>query len=254
MVGKNIRTQHGKLPLWVEEPRGTGPFAGVVVLHDAMGMTTDLRNQAKWLADAGFVAAAPDLYSFGGTFGCLFHVVRDAMRGSGRVFDEIEATRQYLLSREDSNGAVGLIGFCMGGGFALLLAPRRYGFGAASANYGALPKDAEVRLASACPIVGSYGARDSSLRGAAERLAGILDAANVPNDIKEYPDAGHSFLNDHDISEVPWIFRIMGHLVGGTAYHEPSAADARARIAAFFRSHLQPGDADTHEIPPSPGR
>jgi carboxymethylenebutenolidase len=61
-----------------------------------------------------------------------------------------------------------------------------------------VPKDAyaESVLAGACPIVGSYGAREGADRGTAERLDRALEALGVDHDIKEYPDAGHSFLND----------------------------------------------------------
>jgi carboxymethylenebutenolidase len=101
-----------------------------------------------------------------------------------------------------------------------------------------VPKDAEAYLADACPIVASYGAKDRTLRGAADRLAQILEADAVAHDVKEYPDAGHSFLNRHDST----MFAVTGKLIGG-GYHEPSAHDARRRIVAFFREHL--GGRDT---------
>jgi carboxymethylenebutenolidase len=56
----------------------------------------------------------------------------------------------------------------------------------------------------------------------------------VAHDVKEYPDAGHSFLNDHDST----LFAMMGKVIGGS-YHEPSAQDARTRIIAFFGEHLK---------------
>ena len=119
------------------------------------------------------------------------------------------------------------------GGFALALAPD-HGFSASSVNYGGCPKDAESFLAGACPIVGSYGAKDRTQTG--------------PHDVKEYPDAGHSFLNDHrDL-----MFRMLR--VAGIGYHEPSAQDARHRIASFFDTHLEktpPPDRPDARIPSS---
>jgi carboxymethylenebutenolidase len=120
----------------------------------------------------------------------------------------------------------------MGGGFALLLAPAG-GFAAASVNYGQVPKDAEAFLKGACPIVGSYGARDRTLKGAAAKLRGALEHDDVDHDVKEYAEAGHSFLNKHDTV----LFAVAGHLMGG-GYHQASADDARRRIADFFRTHL----------------
>ena len=73
-------------------------------------------------------------------------------------------------------------------------------------------------LAGACPIVGSYRAKDLTQRGAAEQLKRALRTNGVEPDIKEYPDAGHSFLNDYpDVA-----FRIMK--IVGIGYREPSAS------------------------------
>ena len=120
----------------------------------------------------------------------------------------------------------------MGGGFALLTAAR--GFDASAPNYGVLPKDLDATLAGACPMVASYGAKDRGIRGAAPKLEAALTRAGVVHDVKEYPDAGHSFLNRHHFGPFGPLIR-----VAGVGYHGPSAEDGWQRILRFFNRHLR---------------
>lgn len=239
MTEVRIQAAGGDLPTYVAEPPGAEPAPGVVVIHDALGMTTDLRNQVDWLAGEGFLAAGPDLFHWGGRLRCIRTVMGEVRAGRGRSFEEVEAVRSWLAAHPRSNGKVGVIGFCMGGGFALVLAPG-HGFDAASVNYASAPKEAYTteHLRGSCPIVGSFGRRDLMLRGAAARLDTALGELGVDHDVKEYPDAGHSFLNDHARGDVPVAFSLMMRFPG-MGFHAPSAADARARIVAFFKRHLR---------------
>jgi carboxymethylenebutenolidase len=228
----------GELGGYLARPAGTGPWPGVIVIHDVFGMTNDLRRQCDWLAEAGYLAFGPDLYSWGRTFACLRATMSALRAGRGRAFDDIDAARRWLVADEPNcTGRIGVIGYCMGGGFSLLLAPGD-DYAASSVNYGDVPDDAETILAAACPIVASYGGKDRQLKGTAARLQSALTANGVPCDIKEYPDAAHGFLNHHD-GKVRALVAVMGRLVG-IGYDEPSALDARRRIVAFFDQHLKP--------------
>jgi carboxymethylenebutenolidase len=214
---------------YIAQPTGSGPWPGIVVLHEAYGLDEDIRAKADRLAARGYLAHAVDLFDHGPRVACVLAAFRAHTFGKGPAFDEIEAARTALAARDDCTGKVGVIGFCLGGGFALLSAPS---FDVAAANYAHLPRDLGI-LKGACPIVASYGRRDRTLPGAAAKLATALEDAGVKHDVKEYPDASHSFLNQHQAGISGFVAR-----VSGMNYHGPSAVDAWQRIDAFFDRHL----------------
>ena len=102
-----------------------GPWPGVVAIHEAFGLNDDIRAHADRLAALGYLALAPDL--LGGRFWmrCIRSMFRQIAAGSGPAFEVLDACRGWLAERPDSTGKTGVIGFCMGGGFALMCARGR---------------------------------------------------------------------------------------------------------------------------------
>ncbi|MDT4917353.1 MAG: carboxymethylenebutenolidase [Pseudonocardiales bacterium] len=228
-----VRGGSAELRGYLALPADDGPWPGVVVVHEAFGLNDVVRRQADHLATAGYAALALDLFSDGGAARCLVSTFRALMTGKGKAIADIEAGRDFLRNRPDATGRVGIIGFCMGGGFALVMASR--GFDAAAPNYGPLPPKLERVLAGACPVVASYGGRDPLIPGAGRKLGRTLAAVGVEHDIKLYPGVGHSFLNDVPIGPgpLPTVMR-----VANVGPRPEAAADAWRRIETFFDTHL----------------
>ncbi|NDU71351.1 dienelactone hydrolase family protein [Actinomadura sp. DSM 109109] len=222
------------LPGHLAVPDGEGPWPGVVIVFEAMGANDDMRAQADRFAAQGYLAVLPDLYNGAPWVRCVTKAMRDMRAQRGPAYDHIEAARAWLAGRDDCTGAVGVCGFCMGGGFALVAAAK-YDFQVAAANYGILPRRPEESLRGACPVVGSYGAADRSLRGAARRLERALTDAGVTHDVKEYPETGHGFLTD---LAPPSPLGPVAKVAMGFGKGRENAPDGWERIFAFFAEHL----------------
>jgi carboxymethylenebutenolidase len=214
-------------------PEGNGPWPAVVMVHEVFGIDHAMRAQITRLASAGYVVLMPNLFSRGGARKCLTATFKALSNGEGQAFEDVESAKQMLAVRSDTTKKVGVIGFCMGGGFALLLASR--GYDASSVNYGMLPKDLDAVLAGACPIIGSFGAKDGQLKGATAKLEVALTKAKVAHDLKEYSEAGHAFMNPSQAGGP-----IFGTLlrVSGAKPNPEAATDAWRRIESFFAEHL----------------
>ena len=238
MAEIEISTPSGPMPTYLAKPREVGPWPGVVVIHDAFGPGENLQRHADWLAGCGYLVAAPNLMHWGRKFTCLRSIMKDVAAREGRSFDDIEAMRLWLEAQGECTGRIGVIGFCMGGAFAMLLAPRG-GYAAAAPNYGKVPVDADSYFAGACPIVGSFGGRDPTLGGAGGKLERALVHNGIEHDVKIYPSASHGFLDDHACDPLPWPI-VMAKTILNIGYDGPAAEDAKRRIEAFFNRHLRP--------------
>jgi carboxymethylenebutenolidase len=224
----------GDLPAYRAVPTGKGPWPGLVVVHEIFGLDDQMRRHADRLAAMGYVVLVPDLLTRGRRVVCLARTLTSLRSGTGQAFHDLDATRTALVADPSCNGSTGVVGFCVGGGFALVLAGRP-GWDAVAANYGALPRELAA-LDGACPVVASYGGRDRYLRGAASTLAAALADRGVVHDVKEYPDAGHAFLNTEDVA--PWYLAPMTRLVMRVGPDPVASQDAWSRIEEFLARHL----------------
>ncbi len=86
-----IQIVSGQVLTWVAVPSTSGPVPRIVVIHDVGGMSQAHRNQANWLAEAGFLAVAPDLYYMGGMFHCWRIIARGLTARTGPTYEDIEA-------------------------------------------------------------------------------------------------------------------------------------------------------------------
>ena len=213
-----------------------GAVPGLLVLHELFGLNDDIRRIAARFAENGYAALAPDLYSVGPPRPiCILRTMQAMNSGSGRVFDDLEAGQRWLAERPEVDGSrVGVAGFCMGGSFAILHAVRAP-VGAAAAFYARVPRTVE-ELDGICPVVAGYGERDKMFIGQPPRLREHLDRLGVAHDVEVYPDAGHSYMNQHHMPRP--VQALMRHARMSVGYHHDSAEDSWRRMLKFLSEHL----------------
>lgn len=204
---------------YVARPSGAGPFPGLVVFMEVFGLKHHIQRACDKLAQAGFVAVAPDFYhgvrfEYTDMNGALDQIRRldDAV-----VMGDAGATLDWLARQANVDGGrLGAIGFCMGGRLAFLAAARHPDrIGAAVCFYGGgIAPDGEDRFGRVPPVIeaegikGSlflgYGADDQSI-GASEhgRIAATLTGLKKRYTLAVYPGAGHAFLCEERQSYAP---------------------------------------------------
>jgi carboxymethylenebutenolidase len=210
--------------------------AGVILLHEAFGLNDDLRRIAARFADNGYVALAPDFVGGGAPKAiCIARFFRGIGQiGTGQPYRDLASARAWLVGRPDvDEGRIGIVGFCVGGGFAILHATEAHDVQVIAPFYAHLPHDLDA-LRGLCPVVASYGGRDRSLRGAGDRLAAALGRFDIPHDVRTYDEAGHSFMNQR-LGVSGWIGRVSPM---HAEYVESAAEDAWRRMLDFFALHL----------------
>jgi carboxymethylenebutenolidase len=210
---------------YLAQPAGKGPAPAVVVIQEWWGLNDWVKKQADALAAKGYVALAPDLYR--GKVTDKQEEAHQLMSGlsQDQAVGDLKAAYAYLAARKDVKAnRIGVIGWCMGGKYALLLASEEP-VAATVAYYGAPPTDAATLARIKSPVMGNYGAEDKGPSPEAVRaFEEAMKKAGKTADIKIYEGAGHAFANENN----PW---------GG--YRKDAAADAWQRTVAFFDAHLK---------------
>ena len=209
-----------------------GARRGMIVIHEILGRQPEIDRVVARFAAAGWACAAPALFASGNRLACIRRAVSAIASGQGEQLEQIRATRRWLSAQAGiAEERIGLIGFCLGGGFALAAGP---GFGAVSTNYGEVPPSEVMRGIG--PVIGCYAGRDRLFRGNAVKLKRRLGRVGVTPEVHTFDEAGHSFLTDghHPIAE--FFTRPLMHLGEGSELRE----QAWARISEFFDRAIQP--------------
>ncbi|MDV6374276.1 dienelactone hydrolase family protein [Deinococcus arenicola] len=200
-------------------PHGNAP--GVLVIHEAFGLNDDIRGTADRFAAAGYVALAVDLFAEQNRAVCMTRMMSGIFLNS-LEHQGVQDTKEALtvLGKLDGVDAtrLGAIGFCMGGSLAVAMACTADRVKAIAPYYGFNPRPLEA-VRRSCPVVGSFPGQDVT-RKQGEALRNELTAAGVPNDIKVYEGAKHSFANH------------------GPNFDAVASVDAWNRVMAFFDEHV----------------
>ena len=206
-------------------PKGAGRHPAIVVVQEWWGLNDWVKQQADRFAAQGYVALAPDLYR--GKIATDANMAHELMRGlpEDRAMNDLKGAFRYLSERKDVDAKkIGVIGWCMGGGYALDLGIAEPRTAALVINYGHLVTDPMTIKSIHPPILGNFGGLDrgippSDVRTFSDQLA----KAGKKSDIKIYDDAGHAFMNPNNKD----------------GYVQKDADDAWKRIDAFLAKQLK---------------
>ncbi len=215
-----------ELDAFLVQPTEPGLYPGMLVIHEIMGLNEDIRQITRRFAENGYVSLAIDLFSHRNRVMCLLQVFHGLLIRpmKNRVLEDLSGTLTALKNLPEVDADhTGVVGFCMGGGYALQLASSGQQLRSASVFYGSNPRPLDV-VAEACPIVGSYPGKDFTA-SQARALEAALDQYDVPHDIKIYPDTRHSFFNQY-----------------GGSFNADANQDAWQRMLAFFDQYLRDSD------------
>lgn len=226
-----VATEGGEFDAYVVDV-GEAPRPAVIVLQEIFGVNAGIQAKADHWAQAGYLAAAPDLFWREGRGIMLNPEVPDDFQRAFKLMQatpldgavaDIEAMIQALRSRADCNGSVAVVGYCWGGLLAFLAATRTNASACVSYYGGMIEKHLNEARAIARPLMLHFGEKDAYIPAEAQRAIAEALGANPHVTIHGYPGADHAFARE-----------------GGAHRDEAAAALADARTDAFFAEHVGP--------------
>ncbi len=210
---------------YLASPAGTGRHPGLVVIQEWWGLNDFVKAKADHYAKEGYVVLAPDLYR--GRVATDADTAHQLMRGlpEDRALRDLKGAVTDLRSRPDVDPKkIGVIGWCMGGGYSLSLALAEPTLAAGVLYYGRLLTDEATIASLKVPLLGNFGGQDQGITPDSVReFEKKAKAAGKSVDFKIYPDAGHAFASSTD----PKVFRAA------------DARDADARTEKFLEKTLK---------------
>ena len=214
---------HGEVRGYLVKPAGEGPFPAVLVVHENRGLNPYIEDVARRVAKAGFMALAPDgLTSVGGYPG-NDNAGRELQRtvDGAKLMNDFFAGAEHLMTRDDSTGKVGCVGFCYGGGVCNALAVAYPELSASVPFYGRQAA-AEDAAKIAAPLLLHFAELDERINAGWPEYEAALKAAGKTYTAHFYPGVNHGFHNDTT-----------------PRYDEAAAELAWERTVAFFDEHLR---------------
>ncbi len=188
---------HGSIRGYLVRPAGGGKRGGVVVIHENRGLNPYIEDVARRVAVAGFTALAPDgLTPLGGYPG-----TDDEGKAMQRTLDKGKLTEDFiaafgrLKAGSGSNGKVGTVGFCYGGGVCNAMAVRLPDLAASVPFYGRQPKAVDVPKIQA-PLLLHYAGLDQRINKGWPEYEAALKAHGKEYTAHMYPNVNHGFHND----------------------------------------------------------
>lgn len=201
----------------------TNRFPSVLVVHENRGLNPYIKDVARRLAKAGFLALAPDgLSSLGGYPGNDDEGrTMQAKIDPQKLMNDFFAGYEFLKSRNDTNGKVGVVGFCYGGGVSNALAVAYPDLSAAVPFYGRQAAAEDVPRIRA-PLLIHYAELDERINKGWPAYEAALKANNKVYEAFIYPETNHGFHNDTT-----------------PRYDKKAAELAWSRTIKFFKKYLQ---------------